>query len=296
MAISLQRLVREFLVAAIVMAAVVSPDGPQAADPVSTTVPVETSRGTFDLVVYAPPAAPHPAPPAATPHPAPPAASASAAPSSGRRPVVLLISGEGGWKSFDILLSDWLSAEGYWVGGVDAKDYFSDPQDDRGLLAGDMRAYATALHRAAGRSAEDGVVLMGYSFGADLAPFIAGAPGWAGRVHGLVLVGPDEDGSLQYRITEMLGITYKSHSFQVADALKGSAGIATLFLHGGKDGWSAAPKLHAISAEPKKLVVIPGATHHFSGHEPELRKALRDGMNWLLGPHDAPAVPARGGR
>jgi len=303
MTISSERLGRVLSIVAVLTAASRSAPSLQAAEPVSTTVTVETSRGEFDLEIYAPAPSPPPAHArSSTPAPSPapslapaPSSSSTPPPAAAPRPgpVVLLISGEGGWKSFDILLSGWLSAEGYWVGGVDAKAYFSDPQDDRGLLAGDIRAYVAALQKAAGRPADEGVILMGYSFGADLAPWIAGAAGWAGRVRGLVLVGPDEDGSLQYRITEMLGINYKSHSFLVADALRSSAGIPTLFLHGGKDGWSAAPKLLEVTGEPKKLVVVPGATHHFSGHEKELRAALRDGMNWILGSHGQAATPAR---
>src|SRR5438445_6747727 len=103
---------------------------------------VTTSRGAFDMMVYAPKSRLTDRPPGeqgVEPARADP------------KPVVLLISGEGGWKSFDILLSGFLSDDGFWVGGVDAKAYFWDPQDDRGLLAADMRSYATALKGAAGQ-------------------------------------------------------------------------------------------------------------------------------------------------
>jgi type IV secretory pathway VirJ component len=230
---------------------------------------VPTSRGEFDLVVYAPA------------EPAKPQAPESAKPQV-PRPVVLLVSGEGGWKSFDILLSGYLTDDGFWVGGVDAKAYFSEPQDDRGLLAGDMRGYALALNAAAGRPPDAPLILVGYSFGADLAPWIAGAPGWGGRIHGQLLIGPDKNGSLQYRITEMLGITYKDHSFSVAEALKSSAGLPTVFIHGEKDGWDKSPELIAVTAEPRKMFSVPGATHHFGGHLDELRAALKDGMRFIL--------------
>jgi len=184
----------------------------EAPEPTYRKVP--TSRGEFDLVVYAP----HESGKLQAPESGKPRTPESAGPQPSR-PVVLLVSGEGGWKSFDILLSGYLTDDGFWVGGVDAKAYFSEPQDDRGLLAGDMRGYALALNAAAGRPPDAPLILVGYSFGADLAPWIAGAPGWGGRIHGQLLIGPDKTGSLQYRITEMLGITYKDHSFSVAAAL-----------------------------------------------------------------------------
>ncbi len=276
------------LMLAMVLAAAPSLSAPQAAGAPSgpAKVKVTTSRGEFDLVVYG-----------ATPSEA---AAGSAAgepgPSDPRRPdpkpVVLLVSGEGGWKSFDLLLSGFLSADGFWVGGVDAKAYFGEPQDDRGLLAADMRSFGVSLQRAAGRPADAPLILVGYSFGADLAPWIGGAGGWGGRIRGLVMIGPDENGSLEYRVTEMLGFSYKEHSFPVAEALRSAAGIPTLFIHGEKDGWSAAPKLAGAAAEPKKLIVVPRATHHFSGHEEDLRAALREGMRWLLEGRAA-ALPSR---
>jgi type IV secretory pathway VirJ component len=275
------RFARALPLAALVLAGASSPAAPaQSTGPAN--VKVTTSRGAFTMVVYAPSRAPAAAP-----------SGAAAAAGTDPKPVVLLVSGEGGWKSFDILLATDLAAEGYWIGGVDAKAYFSDPQDDRGQLASDMRAFAEALQGAAGRPPGAPLVLVGYSFGADVAPWIAGAAGWGGRVRGQLLIGPDENGSLQYRITEMLGINYKAHSFAVADALRSAAGIPTVFIHGEKDGWSAAPKLFAAASEPRRLFSIPGATHHFGGHEDELRAALRDGMAWIV---SAPAPPARPGR
>jgi hypothetical protein len=55
-----------------------------------------------------------------------------------------------------------------------------------------------------------------------------------------------------------------------------------LFIHGGKDDDSAAPALAAGFTGPKALAVVPGATHHFGGHEAELERALIDGLRKLL--------------
>jgi len=228
----------------------------------ATEVPVTTSRGEFSLLVYRP--APLPA-----------------SQRSDALPLVLLVSGEGGWRGFDEDVAGHLRGAGYWVGGIDAMKYFWTAQDDRQALTADMRAYGGALAAAAGSDAEATFVLAGFSFGADLAPWVAGAGGWGGRVKGLVLIGPDEEGSLEFRIMEMLGFRPKSHIFSVASALKDSAGIPAFFLHGEKDSGSAAPALAAGAGEPKKISVVPGANHHFSGHEEEMRIALLEGVDWL---------------
>ena len=225
------------------------------------SVPVRTSRGEFQVLLYRP----------ATPDP--------------DKPLVFMISGEGGWRAFDVRLSQILSEAGYWVGGMDATKYFWDPQDDRQALASDVRAYVAALAASAGRPPDTPVVLAGFSFGADLAPWIAGAGGWDERVAALVMVGPDTTGSLQFRILEILGFEEAEHVFSVAEALRSAAGIPIVLVHGEKDAESAAPALEARAPQPKRLVVIPGADHHFSGRTEELRRELLAALGWALSPH-----------
>ena len=202
-------------------------------------------------------------------------------PGEGAKPLVLLISGEGGWRSFDLLLAQILTEAGYWVGGVDVTKYFREPQDNRRALAADMRAHAEVLARAAARPAGERVLLAGFSFGADLAPWIAGDESWRGLARGLLMIGPDEIGSLEYRLSEILGFQAKDHIFSVTEALDSAKGVPTLFIHGGKDSSSASVLLHGRAAAPKKLIVIPDADHHFSGRTDDLRAALAEGLAWI---------------
>jgi type IV secretory pathway VirJ component len=225
----------------------------------SPDVTVKTSRGDFKLIVY------------------PPAASAA----DPERPLVLLASGEGGWRRFDVMIAGFLSDAGYWVGGMDAMKYFWEAQDDRQALAVDIRAYADALATIAGRKPGGPILLAGFSFGADLAPWVAGAGGWGDRLRGMILIGPDETGSLEFRIMEIMGFSPKDHVFSVAEALRSAAGVPVLFLHGEKDSNSAAPALATSAGEPKRIAVIPGADHHYSGKEEDLRRALLEGLDWI---------------
>jgi len=223
----------------------------------ATVTTVATSRGAQPMQVYLPPAA-------------------------SAKPLVLLLSGEGGWRAFDEKLAGWLSDAGYPVGGVDCMKYFWKPQDDRAALAADVALFAAALARRAGRETDSPRVLAGYSFGADLAPWIAGVPGGDSHVAALVLVGPDLRGSLEARISEILGIATDAHTFDTASALRDARAIPVLFLHGGGDRSSAAPALADGFPGRHTLAVVPGATHHFAGHEEELRRALVDGLDRLL--------------
>jgi type IV secretory pathway VirJ component len=227
----------------------------------TATATVATSRGDQTLTVYAP---------------------AAGADRAGAKPHVLVLSGEGGWRSFDDQLSTWLSASGYWVGGIDCLAYFRKPQDDRAALAADVARYADALARASGSAANAPIVLAGYSFGADLAPWIAGAGNHDKRIAAMVLIGPDLKGSLEARVGELLGLSPNSHTFDTEQALADARAIPALFLHGSDDNESAAPALAASFKGKKKLSVVPGATHHFAHHEDELKRALIDGLQQIL--------------
>jgi type IV secretory pathway VirJ component len=238
----------------------------EAPDASPSTVKVTTSRGEHSLLVYAPPPG-----------------------SRAENPLVLLISGEGGWRRFDTQLSQWMSSSGYWVGGVNAVDYFWEAQDDRQLLASDFRAFGGALASAAGQPADARLILCGFSFGADLAPWVAGAGGWSDRIGGMLMLGPDRKGSLEFRLLELLGFDQKDHVFSVAEALQSAAGIPALFIHGEKDSGSDAPALSSQSPPPRRMITIAGADHHFSGHEAELRAALDEGLRWIQ--DNAPRPP-----
>jgi type IV secretory pathway VirJ component len=242
---------------------------PCAAADISSSVPVKTSRGDYYLLVYAPK-------------------------EERNRPPVLLMSGEGGWRRFDQMLAGYFRDAGHWVGGVDTMKYFWHPQDDRQVLASDMRMYARELVKAAGRKEGTPVILAGFSFGADLAPWIAGAGGWDNRLAGLVMLGPDLVGSLQFRILEIMGMEQKDHVFPVGEALASVKGVPILFIHGGKDPHSDAPPLFEKAPDPKKLLTVPESDHHFSGHEEDLRSTLEQGLVWLLSPAPTPAAPAKG--
>ena len=221
-----------------------------------STTNVVTSRGDQPLVVYA-------------------------AAARTERPLVLLLSGEGGWRAFDDAVAGRLAARGYTVGGIDCMRYFRSAQDDRTALARDVRRFADALVVAAGAPAPTRIVLAGYSFGADLAPWIAGAPGRDARIVGLVLIGPDRTGSLQARISEILGLHPSDHTFDTGAALVEAADLPVLFVHGGDDAESDAPALAEGFPGKKRLMIVPG-THHFSGHLDALEAALADGLATLL--------------
>lgn len=82
--------------------------------------------------------------------------------------LAIILTGDGGWASFDIDLATQLSQRGYGVVGLDSRAYLSTPRtpeeaaNDVGRV---MRHYQAKWHTTS-------VTLIGYSRGADIAPFV----------------------------------------------------------------------------------------------------------------------------
>ncbi len=89
-------------------------------------------------------------------------------PVSAHGALVVIFSGDGGWRDIDKQVGDYLAARGFAVLGVDALSYFWEarsPDETAADAAAMLRAYL-ALWRA------PHVALVGYSFGADILPFV----------------------------------------------------------------------------------------------------------------------------
>jgi pimeloyl-ACP methyl ester carboxylesterase len=96
------------------------------------------------------------------------------------------------------------------------------------------------------------------------------------------MLGPDQTGSLQFRVLEVFGFPQTDHVFPVSEAIASVREVPVLFVHGGEDPHSDAPRLFQGARNPKKLLTVPDCDHHFSGHEEGLRAMLREGLVWLL--------------
>ena len=117
--------------------------------------------------------------------------------------MVVLLSADGGWARFDQELAARLAAEGYPVVGWNSLRYYMTPRSP-GAAAADlgevMRVYGERWHRRR-------VLLVGYSFGADVLPLVAKRLDPADRadVAGLVLLGFWRDAEFKFRPREWRG-------------------------------------------------------------------------------------------
>ncbi|MFL6620753.1 MAG: AcvB/VirJ family lysyl-phosphatidylglycerol hydrolase [Povalibacter sp.] len=174
----------------------------------------------------------------------------------------ILISGDGGWAGLDKKVAAALAGKGVDVVGLDSLRYFWSKRTPQGL-ASDVdrviRYYATHWHKPK-------VILMGYSQGADVMPFVMNRLPSQSRqlvVH-TVLMGLGENASFEFHVGNWLGGDQDAIPI-LPEASKLSA-QSTLCIYGSDEDDSLCPKLAPASAYAQSL---PGG-HHFDGAYEEL--------------------------
>lgn len=121
----------------------------------------------------------------------------------GDHPLVIFYSGDGGWRDIDKKIGGYLSEQGYYVVGIDSLRYFWRKKDPA-QMASDLDRLVRHYHaQAKGK----GIILVGYSFGADVLPFMANrmAPDTKAQVKLISLMGIAQHASFEIRLQGILG-------------------------------------------------------------------------------------------
>jgi type IV secretory pathway VirJ component len=119
------------------------------------------------------------------------------------KPLVFYISGDGGFNKFSSSFMQALNKEGYAVIGLNAKDYFWDkkkPQDA-------ATAIETAINESNKGWKRKNIVLIGYSFGADVSPFMMThfSAALSSQVSHLILLSPSAKTDFEIHVLQMFG-------------------------------------------------------------------------------------------
>lgn len=133
-----------------------------------------------------------------------------------KKPIIFYATGDGGWTKFSNALIQSFNQAGYPVIALNSKDYFwkkktpAQTASDVGAL---LEKYLAAWKR-------DSIVLVGYSFGADVTPFIQNnlAKSISGKTTHLVLMLPYKSTDFEVHLAEMIGISGKD-AYSVPDEI-----------------------------------------------------------------------------
>lgn len=126
------------------------------------------------------------------------------APVNPDKPLCLIISGDGGWTDFDQSIAENLSQNGITCVGLDTQKYFWEPKTPENTA----RDIAKVLEYYLPRLQKTHFILMGYSFGADVIPFIANRlpEELKKRLDLVAMLSPDDKTDFEVTISSMLNL------------------------------------------------------------------------------------------
>ena len=172
------------------------------------------------------------------------------------RQMAVLLTGDGGWAGLDRGLSDRLAASGIPVVALSTLRYFWTPQKPA-AVARDLERIMSHYLKAWNK---DQVVLIGYSFGANVLPFVVAdlAQVDRGRIATLNLLGLATHTSFEIHVADWIPGSEPAGA-PIAPEFAKFAGIKTLCIYGSKETDTLCPSLPASAA---LAIEMPG-DHHF---------------------------------
>ncbi|RJF87524.1 hypothetical protein D3874_11250 [Oleomonas cavernae] len=169
--------------------------------------------------------------------------------------IAVIYSGDGGWRDLDKTIGEWLTGRNYHVVGVDTLATFWNPREPA-LVAQDL----VEITRRADPSGKLPVLIIGYSFGADIFPFAWDKlpPALAQRVRLITLLAPGRETSFHVSVEGWVGAD--TGDYQTLPAMAALPAERVLCVYGtdeADDSACTAPELAAV----EKLSTTGG--HHF---------------------------------
>jgi type IV secretory pathway VirJ component len=186
------------------------------------------------------------------------------------KPVALLISGDGGWYSFEQSISDNLAGIGIPTIGLDSKKYFwkrRTPEQAAQDIAMALNYYSKVWGR-------DQFILIGYSLGAEIVPFIVNRlpPEMKLKILSSVLLSPDLTTDFEIHISNMLGMGNRQNTYNVTDEIKSMQPVPTLIIFGNGEKTDVPDLLNGKGPAIRK---IPG-DHHYKFDVPLIVKTMKE--------------------
>lgn len=174
--------------------------------------------------------------------------------------MAVMLSGDGGWAAIDKELADSLAAHGIAVVGLDSRSYLSTQRDPDGAsrdLAWIARHYLSQ-YRA------DSLILVGYSRGADVLPFMTNRlpPDLLRRVRVVALLGAAPNANFKFHLIDLISNKKRKDDLMTVPEIEklAAAGVRVLCVYGTDESESACPSVANVHGVT--VTAMPGG-HHF---------------------------------
>lgn len=172
-------------------------------------------------------------------------------------PMAFMISGDGGWTSFDQSLSEQFATKNIPVVGLDAQKYFWDAKTPEQCA----KSVEAAIEHYMKQWNRNSFILIGYSFGACVVPFIANnfTNDLLEKMGGVFSLLPDKNADFEIHISDMLDIG-SGGEYNIVDEIKRIRPLHPVCVFGDEDDENVIKEFQEAGA---KIVMLPGG-HHFN--------------------------------
>jgi type IV secretory pathway VirJ component len=182
------------------------------------------------------------------------------APSRDTLPMVFMLSGDGGWTSFDQSLCEFMAEKGMPVVGMDVQKYFwnfKSPDEAASDIAKAVQHYLLQWNKC-------NFILAGYSFGACVAPFIAGKfpDAVKAKLLGVYSLSPDERADFEIHYSDMLGMENSQDIYDVPEEIKKIRELHPVCIFGDEESTELREHFSQTGAE---IIIVPGS-HHYNNN------------------------------
>lgn len=188
-------------------------------------------------------------------------------------PLVVFMSGDGGWAALDSGVSKQLRLRGYSVLGWNSLTYYwqkKSPEQVTADLVILLNHYLPAWKKQQ-------VMLIGFSFGAEIVPFVINRlpPAVRRRIMGAVMLSPSTSSDFEIHVSEILSSS-KMGQFPTQPEVSRITDIPQLCLYGTQDD---DPELLCPKLKQANVTNIPLAGgHHFQDDYPLLTRLILQGL------------------
>ena len=184
--------------------------------------------------------------------------------------MAVIISGDGGWANIDRKLGEYFSSQGIPVVGLNSLKYFWTRRTPDGSSMDLLRILTHYLDFWK----KDKVLLVGYSRGADVLPFMANRlpAAMISKVSGVALLGLEESVDFQFHLTDWLGGGSGKNDLPVLPEVEKLKGLKVLCVFGSDEKHSICENLDTTWVT---LVKMSGG-HHFGGDYQTIAKSIMD--------------------
>jgi type IV secretory pathway VirJ component len=183
-------------------------------------------------------------------------------------PLAFFISGDGGWTSFDQSVCEKLAEKGIPVVGLDAQKYFwneKQPKEASDKITNAVEYYMQQWNRKS-------FVLVGYSFGACVTPFIANnfSVPLKEILKGVFCFSPDETCDFEIHISDMLN--FKNHEkYDVLRELEKIRSLNPVCIFGNDEDIELRNHFSVAGA---RVELLPG-NHHYDNDYSAVETVIR---------------------